>query len=127
MKKQTILGTPLPNIQVDLKSILGRPFGKRENQEDKYTGFLGEIELPDGTVMTEKSISVDIDGKETLIPSIVPTNKKFLKDIAQNNMTKQITDNAINHAMKRIKQGKSPFAEPGEFQFEGKKPIRLKY
>ena len=29
--------------------------------------------------------------------------------------------------MKRMKQGKSPFAEPGEIQFEGKKPIRLKY
>lgn len=110
-----------------LETILGQSFGKRVNQEDKYTGFLGMIELPDGTVMTEKSISVDIDGKETLIPAIVPSNKKFLKDIAQKNITKQIRDNAVNHAMKRMKQGKSPFAEPGEFQFEGKKPIRLKY
>ena len=110
-----------------LETILGQSFGKRENQEDKYTGFLGEIVLPDGTVMTEMSITVDIDGKETLIPAIVPTNKNFLKDIAQKNITKQIRDNAVNHAMKRMKQGKSPFAEPGEFQFEGKKRIRLKY
>ena len=110
-----------------LETILGQSFDKRVNQEDKYTGFLGKIELPDGTVMTEKSISVDIDGKKTLIPAIVPTNKKFLKQIAQNNMNKQIIDNAVNHAMKRIKKGKSPFAEPGEFQFEGRKPIRLKF
>jgi len=110
-----------------LETILGQSFGKRVNQEDKYTGFLGMIELPDGTVMTEKSISVDIDGKETLIPAIVPSNKKFLKQIAQDNISKQIINNAVNHAMKRMKQGKSPFAEPGEIQFEGKKPIRLKY
>lgn len=111
-----------------LKTILGQSYGKRfQSQDNKYTGFLGKIELPDGTVMTEKSISVDIDGKETLIPSIVPSNKKFLKEIAQNNMDKKIIDNAVNHAIKRINQGKSPFAEPGEFAFEGRKPIRLQF
>ena len=97
-----------------LETILGQSFDKRVNQEDKYTGFLGKIELPDGTVMTEKSISVDIDGKKTLIPAIVPTNKKFLKQIAQNNMNKQIIDNAVNHAMKRINKGLSPFYQEGE-------------
>ena len=39
-------------------------------------GWLGSIKRDDGGVMTEYSIGINIGGKETLVPSLVPTLSK---------------------------------------------------
>ena len=61
--------------------------------------------------MTEKSIGVNINGKETLIPSIVPTlTKEEIDYMKTHDMpNKQIIQKAVDHAEKQIKEGKSPF------------------
>ena len=53
-------------------------YGLREDGTVKGRGWLGPLKTMDGKTMTEKSIGVEIDGKETLIPLIVkviPTMK----------------------------------------------------
>jgi len=48
-------------------------YGMRPDKTAKGSGYFGEIKRPDGNVMTEISIGVGLNGKETLIPLIVPT------------------------------------------------------
>ena len=96
-------------------------YGKRPDGTDKGRGWMGEIKRPDGRTMTEVSIGVGIDGKETLIPLIVPTLTKkeinYLKnaDIESktffSNLPKSIVDKAYDHAIKRMDENKSPFAD----------------
>lgn len=61
--------------------------------------------------MTEKSIGVNINGKETLIPSIVPTlTQEEIDYMKTHDMPNEaIIQKAVDHANKRIKEGKSPF------------------
>lgn len=94
----------------------GQDFGTREDGTRKGSGFLGELDLPDGKVATEFSIGVEIDGKETEIPTLVPTLTKaeielMTSDIIPNNkeVPKSIIRKAVAHARKRIKAGRSPF------------------
>lgn len=77
-------------------------------------GWLGPIKRDDGGVMTEYSIGINIGGKETLVPSLVPT---LSKDEIEFLRTKEdavpipeaIQRKAADHAKKMIEQGKSPF------------------
>lgn len=99
-------------------------YGKRPDGTPKGSGYFGEIKRPDGNVMTEISIGVGLNGKETLIPLIVPTlNKSELNYLMRNNpeskmfmekMPKSIMDKAVDHAVMRMKENKSPFASPEE-------------
>ncbi len=105
-------------------------WGLRTDGTPKGKGFLGTLQRPDGMVSTELSIGVNIGGKETLIPSLVPTLDKkeidFLLNspmdpkIFQTPMGKGIMDKAVEHAKGRISEGKSPFAQEGEQTFLGK-------
>ena len=62
--------------------------------------------------MTEKSITITFDGKEHLIPSIVPTlTKQELEQLKINKMPKSVVDKAVAHARMRISAGKSPFKD----------------
>ncbi len=89
-------------------------YGKRLDGKPKGNGWKGAIPVKNG-VMTEKSISVDFDGKKHSIPSIVPaTTKKELESIQKNRITKSITDKAVRHARKRLKNKKSPFKQKNE-------------
>ena len=82
-------------------------------------GFLGPQIGKDGSTMTEYSVGIHIGGKETAVPSLVPTLDKeeidFLKtmpnpkDIPEKTMRK-IRD----FATKRIDKGLSPFFQKGE-------------
>ena len=69
-----------------------------------------------GKVATEISIGVEWDGKERLIPSIVPTLTKSELDylLDGGKPTDEIVHKAQEYAMKRMREGKSPFAQPGE-------------
>jgi len=96
-------------------------YGKRPDGTEKGRGWMGEIKRPDGNVMTEISIGVGINGKEELIPLIVPTlTKKEINWLKNNDpesegfmdkMPKGIIEKAVDHAAGRIKEGKSPFAD----------------
>lgn len=87
-------------------------------------GYLGAMERPDGTVSTEISAGFEINGKEMDIPLMVPGLTKeeidylLTADIQGEdffkNMPDSIPDKAIEHAKKRMKEGKSVFYQDGE-------------
>jgi hypothetical protein len=98
--------------------------GLRPDGTTKGTGWMGLIETANKGVMSEVSVGVEIKGKETLLPLIVPTltttdinwlkthdpsSPDFMKTLP-----KEIMDKAVAHAEKRIAEGKSPFIEKGE-------------
>jgi hypothetical protein len=88
----------------------------REDGTQKGKGFLGELATPSGKKATEISIGVRIDGKETLIPTLVPTLTQEEIDylVQGGKVTKPIVQKAVAHARQRMAEGKSPFAGPGE-------------
>ena len=91
---------------------MGNNFGYRKDGSQKGRGFFGELYRPDGNVSTELSIGVEFDGKETEIPSLVPTltedEKTYL--LAGGEATKEIAGKSAAHARERINKGLSPFA-----------------
>jgi muramidase (phage lysozyme) len=89
-------------------------YGNRPDGTKKGRGYLGEIQRPDGSVMTEYSVGVDFDGKERDIPTLVPTlsgdeieTLRNLQDGAP--IPQSIMDKAVTHARQRIAQGLDPF------------------
>lgn len=93
-------------------------YGNRPDNTVKGLGYFGELPMTDGSnkTATEISVGVNIGGKETLIPTLVPTLTQKEKDflLEGNDPTKKIVDKAAAYAKKRIKAGKSPFAQKGE-------------
>jgi hypothetical protein len=102
------------------KDVLQTQFNSfRPDGKPKGKGFFGELARPDKRVSTEFSIGVPINGKETLIPSMVPTlNKAELDEILSLPDGKipslSIRKKAQLHAEERIKMGLSVFASPDE-------------
>ena len=104
-----------------LSALIGAPiedwqypdYGLRVDETSKKEGFLGEIPMNDGRVMTEHSVGVGIDGKETLIPSIVPTLTKdeidFMAAGGDPRTNDDIMNKAVQHAIDRMQRGRSPF------------------
>lgn len=97
----------------------------RADGSKKGTGYLGVLPIkgPNGenNVATEYSVGVKINGKQTDIPSLVPTLTKdeqntMVNDVIPNHKSipPAILKKAISHAEKRIKEGKSPFAADSE-------------
>lgn len=93
-------------------------YGNRNDGTKKGEGWLGAIRTRKGSVMTELSVGVEIDGKETEIPTVVPTLTKeevdYLANIADDpkgQIPDSIIKKAVEHARKQINQGKSPFKE----------------
>ena len=102
------------------KDVLQTQFDSlRPNGTPKGRGFFGELARPDKRVSTEISIGVPIGGKETLIPSMVPTlNKAELDELLSLPEGKipslAIRQKAQLHAEERIKMGLPVFASPDE-------------
>ncbi|CAB4169979.1 LT_GEWL domain containing protein [uncultured Caudovirales phage] len=90
-------------------------YGTRTDGTKKHQGYFGEIPAFDG-VSTELSVSIGFDGKEHLVPSLVPTlTKSEVKHLVDGGkLTPAIEDKVVAHARKRIKEGKSPFAGPND-------------
>lgn len=88
-------------------------YRKRPDGTMKGPGFLGPLTHSSGKTATELSIGVNVNGKEMLIPSIVPTLDKneinYL--LGGGKPTKGIIDKAVQHALERQKGGLSPFKE----------------
>ena len=94
-------------------------FGNRPDGTKKGKGYFGLLKRPDGNVSTELSIGVDFGKGETEIPLLVPTLNKKQIDLLLNlpdgeQPPKEIVDLAVEHAKKRLKEGKSPFADESE-------------
>jgi hypothetical protein len=81
----------------------------------KANGFFGEIANPNGGVSTELSVGFNIDGKEVLMPSLVPTlTSSEIDKVLAKDFTPEINKKIVDHASGRIKQGRSPFWEEGD-------------
>lgn len=100
------------------KGAVAVDFGNRADGSKKGVGWLGILPLSDGSVATEYSVGVNINGKEVEIPTLVPTLTKdevklMTEDIIPNHkkVPDSIMDKAIEHANSRIAQNKSPFYE----------------
>ncbi len=97
-------------------------WAKRADGSAKGDGFLGVRQRPDGTVSSEISVGFKINGKEQDIPLMVPgltrEEMQFLMttptDVIAKKLPQSIKEKALAHAQKRIAQGLSPFAQPGE-------------
>lgn len=90
-----------------------KDYGKRQDGTRKGKGWLGEYKRADGSISTEISVGVNIDGKEREIPTMVPglTHQELKYLVEGGRPTDAIVDKAVAHARKRIKSGKSPFAD----------------
>jgi hypothetical protein len=97
-------------------------YGLREDGTPKGNGWLGPLKHSSGGVASEISIGVGINGKETLIPSIVPTLDKGQVDYLLNThpsklheqdpvMWNGIVNKATDHAKKRVSNKLSPFID----------------
>lgn len=97
-------------------------YGNRYNSTTpKGLGFLGPLQRSDGGVMSEYSVGVQIGGKETEIPALVPTLTKaevahILSMKPGDKLPDAIVLKARKYAEGRIAAGKDPFAAPGEQQ-----------
>lgn len=94
-------------------------YGQRVDGTEKGSGFFGELKRPDGGISTELSANADdvIGGKP--FPLIVPTLTRSEIDALLNlkdgeRAPDAIFRKAVAHAEKRVRDGKSPFAGPGE-------------
>ena len=100
--------------------------GKRPDGTNKGVGFFGTLKAPDGKDVTEYSIGVGFDGKDMLIPTVVPglTEEQLRLILSGGNPDKQVIDKAIKHALNRLSSGKSPYLEAGFHPNNNKKLIR---
>jgi len=115
----------MPSVLSDLLAMPTRPtkeriatYGKRPDGTPKGPGYFGEIPHPGkpGTFSTELTVGVNVGGKDMNIPLLVPTlTKAEIDAVIQGRETKDIIDKAIQHALDRVKRGKSPYAGPDEF------------
>lgn len=92
------------------------PFGVRADNTQKGRGFLGVLNRPGGGVSTELSVGINFDGKETEIPTLIPTLDENEKShlLGGGKPTQEIINKAVIHAKQRMAQGKSPFVQEGE-------------
>jgi len=120
------MGPKSPDDVLDIegmrKAIREDGYSNRPDGTKKGNGWLGPIKRPDGSVSTEISVGVDVNGKYMDIPTMVPGLTKEELDYLINTpvddpnylrgpLSDKIIDKAVAHAEKMIAQGKSPFAE----------------
>lgn len=91
------------------------PYGRREDGTPKGKGYFGFLKRKDGGISTEISVGLDMDGKEVLMPALVPTLSQDEVNYLLNDWEKgtpipqPILRKAADHAVIRIREGKSPF------------------
>lgn len=100
------------------------PSDLRADGTQKGNGWLGALPRPGGGVSSEISVGVNLDGKETemplMVPGLSPEEQQWLltNDPSDPKFAQSIPDpimhKAVTHARQRIAQGLSPFAQPGE-------------
>lgn len=111
-----VIPNALPNDQVDRSN-----WPLRQDGTPKGYGWLGVIPNGHGGVSTELTAGVNIDGKEMIIPTMVPgLTASELNHLLtapedptmfQHPLGKSALNKAVEHAKGRIKAGKSPFKD----------------
>lgn len=93
-------------------------YGKREDGTNKGLGYFGMIPRTDDPSLksSELSYSYNINGKDILMPAIVPTLTREELNLLLSGQppNKAMEDKMVDHAMQRIRAGKNTFAQPGE-------------
>jgi len=94
----------------------GKQTDLRPDGTVKGPGYFGALTRRDGKVSTELSIGVEFDGKETQVPTLVPTLTagEIGLLLSGGKPTDEIVNKAVTHAKERLAAGKSPFAQEGE-------------
>jgi hypothetical protein len=112
---------PLDEINIFSEKKIRPDMIRTDGTTKSAYGFLGPITNATGQTMTELSIGVEIDGKETLIPSIVPTLTseeiqilRTMKGGEGNKLPQSIIEKAVQHARERMQAGKNPFYQDDE-------------
>lgn len=107
--------------QVAGPSVQPRADERRVDGTPKGNGWFGSMQRPDGRASSEITIGVNIDGREVQIPTMVPTlNAQELNWLMTNDISdpsripEPIVRKAVDFAVRRIGEGKSPFPGPGE-------------
>ena len=109
---EAISKKPPQQAMTDIPMSIGnKNYGARIDGTPKGGGFLGELKRPNGKVSTEISIGVHFDGKEQLIPTLVPTlTKSEIKYLLGGGKpTDAIIGKAVIHARERLSKNISPF------------------
>ncbi len=88
-----------------------RPDGTR-----KGSGWLGSIPMTDGRVMTEQTAEMTVDGKNISFPLIHPGSTKEELDALSKGrkLPRESYMRALEHALKRKKEGRSPYKDEEE-------------
>lgn len=93
----------------------GSYYGLRVDGTEKGSGFLGELAMTDGSgdVATEISVGVEFDDFKGEIPLLVPgqSQETIQRLLAGGEPTDADVEIAIEHAAKRLSEGKSVFME----------------
>ena len=93
----------------------------RPDGNKKGVGYLGVLKNSAGQDVTEFSIGVEIGGKEVDIPTVIPGLSEAELQVVldatagKGDLTPEIVRKAVEHAKKRIKEGKSPFADVADY------------
>lgn len=108
----------------DIKQRIPTPdetkkYGPREDGTSKGPGYFGELSpTKNGRFSTELSASSDLadsNGNTVLYPLIHgDSSREDLQQILSGDVRQSHYNSAEDHARKRMKEGKSPFAEHGE-------------
>jgi hypothetical protein len=91
-------------------------WGARTDGSPKGRGWLGLLRRPDGKVSSELSVGVQLDGKETEIPLLVPTLTRAEVDavLSSDKVPPAALHKAVAFARERVAAGKDPFASADE-------------
>jgi len=94
-------------------------WGTRDDGSQKGAGYFGLLNRPDGDVSTELSVGIEMDGRETQIPLLVPTlTSDELTFVLNNNDIRKIPESIFRkakaHAVQRMNAGLPVFAQEGE-------------
>lgn len=92
-------------------------YGKRANGSEKGEGFFGPVHARDGkSFATEIGVNETIDGEDFHYPLIHPGMSRAELDHLVNGgkPTPEMYNRALEHALKRKAEGKSPFAGPDD-------------
>jgi len=119
-----------PDAYLAKKSANTTPagYGARPDGTPKGSGYLGEIQLPGGSVATEYSVqseAVRQGGQRidfpTLVPTLTPQEVELMRTKiipGRMEIPEPIMQKAIAHARSRLSQGKSPFADAAPAAFD---------
>lgn len=111
----------LLSFQAAIEKRLSPPdYGNRADGTKKGKGWLGKIDLGNGRVATEfttQSDAVKVNGERihfpTLTPNLTPDEVEVMKKViaTEGEIPESIMQKAIQHAKKRISEGKSVFVD----------------